>query len=249
MAGEVKVRLGCGAPPKKAGGASLGAPNLLTTAHFQLRLFSRFLSTSRIVRCQPVAPASSAQTTYTYHSMAPGGRGGRGGGGRGGAYGGARGTVSIGGVELNWDLSGLEIQKGPAERFPVSTLCLWSSIAPRSDSRVESICMLMAFARINATATAFVTFTFTVAFAVCVTRTKKRAGRSTPPGTTAYRRRECDCSALLGRARPHSRGTFLHDPERRHEERHEEESQPTCPYRSIVVQPIRRQSDVYIQVQ
>ena len=68
--------------------------------------------------------------------MAPGGRGGR-GGGRGGAYGGARGTVSIGGVELNWDLSGLEIQKGPAERFPVSAHRLWPSIAPRSDSTQE----------------------------------------------------------------------------------------------------------------
>lgn len=175
--------------------------------------------------------------------MAPGGRGGR-GGGRGGAYGGARGTVSIGGVELNWDLSGLEIQKGPAERFPVSTRCLWSTIAPRSDSIVESICMLMAFVRVNATVTAFVMFT--VALAVCATSTKKRAGRSTPTGTAAYRRRECDCSALFGRARPHPRGTFLHDPERRHEERHEEESQPACPYRSIAIQPIRRQSDVHI---
>ncbi len=32
-----------------------------------------------------------------------------------------RGTVTIAGTELNWDLTGLEIQKGPAERFPVST--------------------------------------------------------------------------------------------------------------------------------
>lgn len=48
------------------------------------------------------------------------GRGGR--GGRGGGRGGFNlrsGTVTIGGTELNWDLSGLEIQKGPAERFPV----------------------------------------------------------------------------------------------------------------------------------
>jgi DNA-directed RNA polymerase III subunit RPC7 len=49
------------------------------------------------------------------------GRGGRGGGrgGRGGAFGSARGTVTIAGTELNWDLTGLDIQKGPAERFPV----------------------------------------------------------------------------------------------------------------------------------
>ncbi|KAH8642816.1 hypothetical protein IG631_00279 [Alternaria alternata] len=50
------------------------------------------------------------------------GRGGR-GGGRGGARGAfnpARGTVTIAGTELNWDLTGLDIQKGPAERFPVS---------------------------------------------------------------------------------------------------------------------------------
>lgn len=46
-----------------------------------------------------------------------GGRGGR-GGGRGG-FNPRSGTVTIGGTELNWDLSGLEIQKGPAERFPV----------------------------------------------------------------------------------------------------------------------------------
>jgi hypothetical protein len=54
--------------------------------------------------------------------MPPGGRGGRGGGrgGRGGAFGSARGTVTIAGTELNWDLTGLDIQKGPAERFPVS---------------------------------------------------------------------------------------------------------------------------------
>ncbi|KNG49448.1 dna-directed rna polymerase subunit [Stemphylium lycopersici] len=48
------------------------------------------------------------------------GRGGR-GGGRGGARGAfnpARGTVTIAGTELNWDLTGLDIQKGPAERFP-----------------------------------------------------------------------------------------------------------------------------------
>ncbi|KAF2016216.1 hypothetical protein BU24DRAFT_422564 [Aaosphaeria arxii CBS 175.79] len=51
----------------------------------------------------------------------PPGRGGR-GGGRGGRGGGgfnpARGTISIAGIELNWDLSGLEIPRGPAERFP-----------------------------------------------------------------------------------------------------------------------------------
>ncbi|KAH7138899.1 DNA-directed RNA polymerase III, subunit Rpc31 [Dendryphion nanum] len=49
----------------------------------------------------------------------PPARGGRGGarGGRGGAFNG-RGTVSIGGIELNWDLSGLDIQRAPAERFP-----------------------------------------------------------------------------------------------------------------------------------
>jgi DNA-directed RNA polymerase III subunit RPC7 len=26
----------------------------------------------------------------------------------------------IGGTEVDWDLTGLDIQKGPAERFPVS---------------------------------------------------------------------------------------------------------------------------------
>jgi DNA-directed RNA polymerase III subunit RPC7 len=31
--------------------------------------------------------------------------------------------VTIGGTELNWDLSGLDIQKGPAERFPVGRYC------------------------------------------------------------------------------------------------------------------------------
>ncbi|KAL6711158.1 DNA-directed RNA polymerase III subunit C31 [Coniothyrium glycines] len=53
--------------------------------------------------------------------MPPAARGGRGGarGGRGGgAFGSARGTVTIAGTELNWDLTGLDIQKGPAERFP-----------------------------------------------------------------------------------------------------------------------------------
>ncbi|EUC32666.1 hypothetical protein COCVIDRAFT_39153 [Bipolaris victoriae FI3] len=52
--------------------------------------------------------------------MPPAARGGR-GGGRGGARGAfnpARGTVTIAGTELNWDLTGLDIQKGPAERFP-----------------------------------------------------------------------------------------------------------------------------------
>lgn len=33
----------------------------------------------------------------------------------------ARGTVTIAGTELHWDLTGLDIQKGPAERFPVGT--------------------------------------------------------------------------------------------------------------------------------
>jgi DNA-directed RNA polymerase III subunit RPC7 len=53
--------------------------------------------------------------------MPPAARGGRGGGrgGRGGAFNPARGTVTIAGTELNWDLTGLDIQKGPAERFPV----------------------------------------------------------------------------------------------------------------------------------
>lgn len=50
-----------------------------------------------------------------------GGRGGRGGarGGRGGggAFGG-RGGLTIGGVEVGWDLTGINIQKGPAEAFP-----------------------------------------------------------------------------------------------------------------------------------
>ncbi|KAH7380160.1 DNA-directed RNA polymerase III, subunit Rpc31 [Pyrenochaeta sp. MPI-SDFR-AT-0127] len=47
----------------------------------------------------------------------PPARGGR-GGGRGGSFNPARGTVTIAGTELNWDLTGLDIQKGPAERFP-----------------------------------------------------------------------------------------------------------------------------------
>lgn len=53
--------------------------------------------------------------------MPPAARGGRGGarGGRGGgAFNPARGTVTIAGTELNWDLTGLDIQKGPAVRFP-----------------------------------------------------------------------------------------------------------------------------------
>lgn len=56
--------------------------------------------------------------------MPPARGGGRGGGrgGRGGAFNPARGTVTIAGTELNWDLTGLDIQKGPAERFPVSSL-------------------------------------------------------------------------------------------------------------------------------
>lgn len=58
--------------------------------------------------------------------MAPrgGARGGARGGRGGGAYNAARGTVSIAGVELAWDLSGVKIERTPAERFPVSTpLC------------------------------------------------------------------------------------------------------------------------------
>lgn len=51
--------------------------------------------------------------------MPPAGRGGR--GGARGAFNPRSGTVTIGGTELNWDLSGLEIQKGPAERFPVGS--------------------------------------------------------------------------------------------------------------------------------
>ncbi|KAF2111736.1 DNA-directed RNA polymerase III, subunit Rpc31 [Lophiotrema nucula] len=48
----------------------------------------------------------------------PPSRGGR-GGARGGGFTAARpGTVKIAGVELQWDLSGLEIEKAPAERFP-----------------------------------------------------------------------------------------------------------------------------------
>lgn len=53
--------------------------------------------------------------------MPPAGRGGR--GGARGAFNPRSGTVTIGGTELNWDLSGLEIQKGPAERFPVGLHC------------------------------------------------------------------------------------------------------------------------------
>lgn len=48
-------------------------------------------------------------------------------GGRGGARGGARsapGTVMIAGTELNWDLTGLEIPKGPGDTFPVSRMPL-----------------------------------------------------------------------------------------------------------------------------
>ncbi|KAF1999686.1 hypothetical protein P154DRAFT_436678 [Amniculicola lignicola CBS 123094] len=40
------------------------------------------------------------------------------GGGRGGFGGGGRGGLKIGGVELNWDLSGIQVDKKPAERFP-----------------------------------------------------------------------------------------------------------------------------------
>ncbi|KAF2645018.1 hypothetical protein P280DRAFT_444287 [Massarina eburnea CBS 473.64] len=47
-------------------------------------------------------------------------RGGRGGarGGRGGGGAGRGGKMMIAGTEVEWDLSGLEIQKGPAERYP-----------------------------------------------------------------------------------------------------------------------------------
>ncbi|KAF2828440.1 hypothetical protein CC86DRAFT_454243 [Ophiobolus disseminans] len=66
------------------------------------------------------------------------GGGGRGGGrgGRGGAFNPARGTVTIAGTELNWDLTGLDIQKGPAERFP---LCAASyHVVPAAMSEQQS---------------------------------------------------------------------------------------------------------------
>jgi DNA-directed RNA polymerase III subunit RPC7 len=44
-------------------------------------------------------------------------RGGR-GGARGGRGGGAPGTVKIAGVEMAWDLTGLELKKSPTECFP-----------------------------------------------------------------------------------------------------------------------------------
>jgi DNA-directed RNA polymerase III subunit RPC7 len=47
-------------------------------------------------------------------------RGGRGGGARGGGQRSAPGTVMIAGTEMAWDLTGLELQKGPGDLFPVS---------------------------------------------------------------------------------------------------------------------------------
>ncbi|KAH8732499.1 DNA-directed RNA polymerase III subunit Rpc31-domain-containing protein [Phaeosphaeriaceae sp. PMI808] len=67
----------------------------------------------------------------------PPGRGGRGGarGGRGGGFNPRSGTVTIAGTELAWDLTGLDIQKGPAERFPVSKLLLLLLVLLRIQSR------------------------------------------------------------------------------------------------------------------
>lgn len=48
-------------------------------------------------------------------------RGGR-GGARGGGQRSAPGTVMIAGTEMAWDLSGIELQKGPGELFPVSSI-------------------------------------------------------------------------------------------------------------------------------
>lgn len=47
-------------------------------------------------------------------------RGGRGGARGGGGQRSAPGTVMIAGTEMAWDLTGLELQKGPGDLFPVS---------------------------------------------------------------------------------------------------------------------------------
>lgn len=59
-------------------------------------------------------------------------RGGR-GGARGGGQRSAPGTVMIAGTEMAWDLSGIELQKGPGELFPVSSIaCAVSDVASPS---------------------------------------------------------------------------------------------------------------------
>ncbi|KAH7088218.1 DNA-directed RNA polymerase III subunit Rpc31-domain-containing protein [Paraphoma chrysanthemicola] len=65
------------------------------------------------------------------------GGGGRGGGrgGRGGAFNPGRGTVTIAGTELNWDLTGLDIQRGPAERFPPVYCAAPYHVVPAAMSR------------------------------------------------------------------------------------------------------------------
>lgn len=66
--------------------------------------------------------------------MAP--RGGRGGARGGGAFNPSRG-LNIGGVELNWDLTGLKIQKGPGERFPSKPPPLAPAPTPAESSTVQ----------------------------------------------------------------------------------------------------------------
>ncbi|KAF2661186.1 hypothetical protein K491DRAFT_480636 [Lophiostoma macrostomum CBS 122681] len=66
-----------------------------------------------------------------------GGRGGRGGAPAGRGRGFKPGVVSIGGVDLKWDLTGVKIDKAPAERFPVGTFPLsFCVLSGWCDSRV-----------------------------------------------------------------------------------------------------------------
>ncbi|KAF2795932.1 hypothetical protein K505DRAFT_238881 [Melanomma pulvis-pyrius CBS 109.77] len=68
----------------------------------------------------------------------PSGASGAGGGGRGGARRGPPGTVNIGGVELNWDLSGLDIPKGPTELFPPRSMRPFRKPSAQEESVLEN---------------------------------------------------------------------------------------------------------------
>lgn len=161
-----------------------------------------------------------------------GGRGGR-GGGRGGF---GRGTVTIAGTELNWDLTGLDIRRTPAERFPVSTcpFLIAPALACAQLQRIPSKAH-------------FCTCAFPVALRGCIsccasrhetraisclsqhhnkhvldTAAKTSAGMPSTTGPTTNRRRGGDGPTLPRSPRSHSRRPFLHNSQRWHEKWSEE---------------------------
>lgn len=73
-------------------------------------------------------------------------------------------------------------------------------------------------------------------------------GSSSTSSASADRRRSQNSTAFPASARPYTRGPFLHNLERWHEEWLEEEGQRACAHRGFAVQPIHRQSDVLSEV-